>query len=49
MNVASHIMLFISSLLSPGEAGLAGAGPAFLFLEQTDSSLPLRISHERSP
>ncbi len=31
MNSAIDIMLFISSLLSPGEAGLAYVRPAFLF------------------
>ena len=32
MDCATNILLFISSLLSPGEAGLVFARPAFLFL-----------------
>ena len=32
MESANDIMLFISSLLSPGEAGLTFVRPAFLFL-----------------
>jgi hypothetical protein len=36
-NCASNTMLFISSLLSPGEAGLADVRPAFLFLGSKDS------------
>jgi len=37
MHCALIIMLFISSLLSPGEAGLAYVRPAFLFVEPANS------------
>ena len=43
MKTAVYILLFISSLLSPGEAGLACVRPAFLFLEQIDSPINYRF------
>jgi hypothetical protein len=46
-NNAMHIVLFISSLLSPGEAGLAYVSPAFLFLEQAFSPVNLGFFNER--
>ena len=49
MKFASLFMLFISSLLSPGEAGLACARPAFLFLDHVDFFLKPGYSHEWSP
>jgi hypothetical protein len=42
MNCAINIMLFISSLLSPGEAGLAYVRPAFLF--QGPAHLQIQVS-----
>jgi hypothetical protein len=47
MITANIIVLFISSLLSPGEAGPACVGPAFLFLEHLYSINDLRLDHGR--
>jgi hypothetical protein len=46
MNAANIFMLFISSLLSPGEAGLACVRPAFLFLEHVDPPITSRFYDE---
>jgi hypothetical protein len=42
MKSATYTVLFISSLLSPGEAGLASVRPAFLFLVQVNFPIKLR-------
>jgi hypothetical protein len=43
MNAASVYLLFISSLLSPGEAGLAFVRPAFLFPGHVNSPIASRF------
>jgi hypothetical protein len=48
MNAAAIILLFISSLLSPGKAGLACVGPAFLLLVQANFPINPGFQDERS-